>query len=155
VALEVGRLYRHREAGGRLDVGFSDGAIPLLRTRLQMEPDHVESLYNLGMVYSDRMRLKQARELLGRAVELDPGDANAQVAQGIAALRDNDPEAAQSPLEKAVLLEPRNPDARRSLGQLLLMQADPAAALPHLRAGIDLAREYELARGMVGGESAR
>jgi len=46
------------------------------------------------MVYSDRMQLSEARELLGRAVALDPGDANAQVALGIAALRDNDPEAA-------------------------------------------------------------
>ncbi|MCS5691086.1 tetratricopeptide repeat protein [Cyanobium sp. FGCU-6] len=92
----------YREAGGRVDVGFADGAIevawdpqadqlpasatiarhleagrydeaiPLLITRLQLEPDHVESLYNLGMVYSDRMRLKEARELLGRAVALDP-----------------------------------------------------------------------------------
>ena len=65
----------YREAGGRVDVGFAGGAIevnwepqadqvpasetitahleagrfeeaiPLLRTRLQLEPDHVESLY--------------------------------------------------------------------------------------------------------------
>ena len=103
----------YREAGGRVDVAFAGGeievawepqadqlpasatinehlkagrydeAIPLLRTRLQLEPDHVESLYNLGMVYSDRMQLSEARELLGRAVELDPGDANAQVALGL------------------------------------------------------------------------
>ena len=159
----------YREAGGRVDVGFSDGqievawepqagqlaasttinehlqagrydeAIPLLRTRLQLEPEHVESLYNLGMVYSDRMQLTQARELLGRAVELDPGGANAQVALGIAALRDNDPEAAQGPLERAVVLEPRNPYALRSLGQLLLMKDNAQAALPHLRAAATVA----------------
>ena len=159
----------YREAGGRVDVGFADGAIevawapqadqlpasatiarhleagrydeaiPLLITRLQLEPDHVESLYNLGMVYSDRMQLKQARELLGRAVELDPGYANAQVALGIAALRDKDPDAAQGPLEKAVVLEPRNPFALRTLGQLLLMKGDAPAALPHLRAAATVA----------------
>ena len=159
----------YREAGGRVDVAFTGGeievawepqadqlpasatinehlqagrydeAIPLLRTRLQLEPDHVESLYNLGMVYSDRMQLSEARELLGRAVELDPGDANAQVALGIAALRDNDPESAQGPLEKAVVLEPRNPFALRTLGQLLLMKNDVAAALPHLRAAATVA----------------
>ena len=141
----------YREAGGRVDVGFCDGqievnwepqsgqiparatiaahleagrydeAIPLLLTRLQLEPDHVESLYNLGMVYSDRMQLTEARQLLSRAVELDPGHANGQVALGIAALRDNDPDAAQGPLEKAVVLQPRNPFALRTLGQLLLM----------------------------------
>lgn len=159
----------YREAGGRVDVAFCEGlievawepqagqvpasatiaahleagryddAIPLLRTRLQLEPDHVESLYNLGMVYSDRMQLAEARQLLARAVELEPGHANAQVALGIAALRDNDPDAAQGPLEKAVVLEPRNPFALRSLGQLLLMKNDPAAALPHLRAAATVA----------------
>ena len=161
----------YREAGGRVDVGFADGAIevawepqadqlpasatiarhleagrydeaiPLLITRLQLEPDHVESLYNLGMVYSDRMRLQEARELLGRAVALDPGDANAQVALAIAALRDKDPAAAEAPLEKAVLLQPRNPFALRTLGQLYLMRDDPAAALPHLRAAATVAPE--------------
>ena len=78
----------------------------------------MESLYNLGMVYSDRMQLTEARQLLSRAVELDPGHANGLVALGIAALRDNDPDAAQGPLEKAVVLEPRNPVALRTLGQL-------------------------------------
>ena len=61
------------------------------------------------MVYSDRMQLTEARQLLSRAVALDPGDANAQVALGIAALRDNDPDAAQGPLEKAVVLQPAIP----------------------------------------------
>ncbi|MFZ0406935.1 MAG: tetratricopeptide repeat protein [Cyanobium sp.] len=161
----------YREAGGRVDVAFAEGeiemawepqagqvpasatinehlqagrydeAIPLLRTRLQLEPDHALSLYNLGMVYSDRMQLSEARELLGRAVALEPGDANAQVALGIAALRDNDPEAAQGPLEKAVVLEPRNPFALRTLGQLHLMKGDAPAALPHLRAAAAVAAD--------------
>ena len=159
----------YREAGGRVDVGFCDGqievnwepqagqiparatitahleagrydeAIPLLLTRLQLEPDHVESLYNLGMVCSDRMQLTEARQLLSRAVELDPGHANGQVALGIAALRDNDPDAAQGPLEKAVVLEPRNPVALRTLGQLQLMKDNIPAALPHLRAAATVA----------------
>ena len=89
----------YREAGGRVDVVFAAGAIevnwepqadqlpasatitahleagryeeaiPLLRTRLQLEPDHVESLYNLGMVCSDRHELTEARKLLSRAVD--------------------------------------------------------------------------------------
>jgi tetratricopeptide (TPR) repeat protein len=157
----------YREAGGRVDVGFCDGAIevnwepqsgqvpasatidahlqagrydeaiPLLRTRLQLEPDHVESLYNLGMVCSDRMELKEARELLSRAVALDPDHVNALVALAVAALRGNDTEAAREPLEQALALAPRNPFAQRTLGQLLLMQGDAAAALPHLRAAAE------------------
>ena len=99
----------------------------------------MESLYNLGMVYSDRMQLTEARQLLSRAVELDPGHANGQVALGIAALRDNDPDGAQGPLEKAVVLEPRNPFALRTLGQLQLMKDNAPAALPRLRAAATVA----------------
>lgn len=124
-----------------LAAGRYDEAIPLLRTRLQLEPDHVESLYNLGMVCSDRMELKEARQLLSRAVELDPSHVNAQVALGIAALRDRDTAAARAPLEKAVVLEPRNPFARRTLGQLLLMEDETALALPHLRAAAEVAAD--------------
>ena len=161
----------YREAGGRVDVGFAGGAIevnwepqadqlpasatitahleagrydeaiPLLRTRLQLEPGDVESLYNLGMVCSDQGQLQEARQLLERAVALDPGHVNAQVALGIAALRAQDTAAARGPLQKAVVLEPSNPFARRSLGQLLLMENEPAAALPHLQAAAELASE--------------
>ena len=153
----------YREAGGRVDVAFSEGqievdwhpqadqlsssasiaehleagryaeAIPLLRTRLQLEPEHIESLYNLGMVYSNLQQLEQALELLRKAVELDPGFANAQVALGVAAIRAGDIDMAQGPLEKAVVLEPRNPFALRTLAQVHLMRSDPASALPHLR----------------------
>jgi tetratricopeptide (TPR) repeat protein len=124
-----------------LEAGRYDEAIPLLRIRLQLEPDHVESLYNLGMACSDRLELKEARELLGRAVALDPSHVNAQVALGIAALRDRDTAAARAPLEKAVVLEPRNPFARRTLGQLLLMEDETALALPHLRAAAEVAED--------------
>jgi tetratricopeptide (TPR) repeat protein len=161
----------YREAGGRVDVGFGGGvidvnwepqagqlpasatiaahleagryneAIPLLRTRLQLEPEDVESLYNLGMVCSDQGQLQEARQLLERAVALDPGHVNAQVALGIAALRDQDRAAARAPLEKAVALAPSNPFARRTLGQLLLMESDALAAVPHLQAASKVASD--------------
>jgi Flp pilus assembly protein TadD len=77
---QAGQVPASATITAHLQAGRCDEAIPLLRTRLQLEPDHVVSLYNLGMVCSDRMELKEARELLGRAVALDPGHVNAQVA---------------------------------------------------------------------------
>ena len=157
---QAGQLPASATINKHLEAGRYDEAIPLLRTRLQLEPEHVECLYSLGMVYSDRMQLPEARELLSRAVQLDPGDANAQVALGIAALRDNDPDAAQGPLEKAVVLEPRNPFALRTLGQLLLMRDNLPAALTHLRAAATVAPEdpinlFTYAQGLLAieGES--
>jgi predicted Zn-dependent protease len=50
------------------------------------------------------------------------------VALAIAALRDNEPDAAQGSLEKAVVLQPGNPFALRTLGQLQLVKSDAPAA---------------------------
>jgi tetratricopeptide (TPR) repeat protein len=77
---QAGQVPASETITAHLEAGRYDEAIPLLRTRLQLEPDHVESLYNLGMVCSDRMELAEARQLLSRAVELDPSHVNVQVA---------------------------------------------------------------------------
>jgi Flp pilus assembly protein TadD len=81
---------------------------------LWLELNNIISPYNLGMVCSDRMEIKEARELLGRAVALDPGHVNAKVALGVVALRANDTAAAREPLKQAVALAPRNPFAQRT-----------------------------------------
>lgn len=80
----------YREAGGRVDVAFSEGniqvswdpasdqcpatetiaellqagrygqAMPLLETTLRLEPNDINSLSDLGMVYTDLGRLEEA-----------------------------------------------------------------------------------------------
>jgi len=157
----------YREAGGRVDVAFAEWqievswdpaadqrparetitehleagryaeAIPLLETTLQLQPDDVQSLTQLGMVKSDLGELEEARRLLERAVQFDPTNGQALVSLGVAALRAGDPDGAEPPLQQAVALEPTNPYAHRALGQIHLMRDDPAGALPHLRLAAD------------------
>jgi Flp pilus assembly protein TadD len=114
-----------------LEAGRYAEAIPLLETTLQLQPDDVQSLTQLGMVKSDLGELEEARRLPGRAVELDSTNGQALVSLGVAALRAGDPDGAEPPLQQAVALEPTNPYAHRALGQIHLMRDDPAAALPH------------------------
>jgi Flp pilus assembly protein TadD len=45
-----------------------DEARPLLETLLQLQPEHPEALYNLGVLASEEGRLEEARLLLRRAV---------------------------------------------------------------------------------------
>jgi tetratricopeptide (TPR) repeat protein len=113
------------------------GSIPLLEATLQLQPDDVESLTQLGMVKSDLGELVEARRLLERAVALDPAHVNALVSLGVAALRAGDPSSAQAPLEQALALSPGNPYALRALGQAHLMRNDPEGALPFLRQAAD------------------
>ncbi len=51
--------------------------MPLLQSRIQLVPHHIEPPYNLCMVYRDQQQFTEALELLGRALELDSGLANA------------------------------------------------------------------------------
>ena len=43
----AGQIPARATITAHLEAGRYDEAIPLLRTRLQLEPEHVESLYNL------------------------------------------------------------------------------------------------------------
>ncbi|MEY4354746.1 MAG: hypothetical protein RLZZ609_2987 [Cyanobacteriota bacterium] len=61
----------------QLEAGRYAEAIPLLETTLQLQPDDVRSLTQLGMVKSDLGELEEARRLPGRAVELDPTSVEA------------------------------------------------------------------------------
>jgi Flp pilus assembly protein TadD len=79
-------ITEHLRAGRYEEVIYEE-VIPLLEITLRLEPNDLHSLTNLGMVYSDLGRLEEARQLLERAVELDPADAKAHVALGVAALR--------------------------------------------------------------------
>ncbi|MFM7550965.1 MAG: tetratricopeptide repeat protein [Cyanobacteriota bacterium] len=113
------------------------GFIPLLEATLQLQPDDLEILTQLGMVKSDQGELVEARRLLERAVLVDPSHVHALVSLGVAALRAGDPTSAQSPLEQALALSPGNPYALRALGQAQLMRNDPEGALPFPRQAAD------------------
>ena len=88
----IGPLLQHRR--------FAE-ARPLLETLLQLEPEHTEALYNLGILASEEGQLEEARLLLRRAVVANAGDAHAQadayVALGLAALRQEDRAEARQP----------------------------------------------------------
>jgi tetratricopeptide (TPR) repeat protein len=73
-----------------LEAGRYEEAIPLLEATLQLQPNDVESLAQLGMVKSNRGELVEARRLLERAVAPDPAHVNALVSLGVAALRAGD-----------------------------------------------------------------
>jgi Flp pilus assembly protein TadD len=99
---------------------FSE-ARPLLETLLQLQPEHPEALYNLGVLASEEGKPEEARLLLRRAVVANAPEAhaqaNAQVALALAAMRLGDKAEARQALEAAIELEPQNSFALRSLGR--------------------------------------
>ncbi|RQW84538.1 MAG: hypothetical protein EHM62_00505 [Methylococcus sp.] len=131
-----------------LETGRYSEAAPLLETAIQANPRDHQSLYNLGMVYSDMGRLPEAMGLLRRATEVEPENANAWVALGIAALRSKDNDAARAALEHAISIDGDNAFALRSLGTLCLMDKDKDIdrALQFLRRAVALLRTDPVSR---------
>ena len=62
-------------------------ARPLLETLLQLEPEHPEALYNLGVLASEEGKPEEARLLLRRAVVANADDAHAQANAQVALAR--------------------------------------------------------------------
>jgi Tfp pilus assembly protein PilF len=94
-------------------------AVPLLETFLAADKDDIDTLYNLGMAYSDLGELDKAKRHLIHAVEVNPDHTNALVALGVAYQRSGDSEKAVKVLEQAVKADPDNGYAHRNLGAIL------------------------------------
>jgi tetratricopeptide (TPR) repeat protein len=135
-----------------------DEARPLLEALLQLQPEHPEALYNLGVLASEEGRLEEARLLLRRAVVANAGDAhaqaNAQVALALAAMRLGDKAEARQALEAAIEVEPGNSFALRSLGSLLVIAGALAAGAERFRQALavapdDLITTFNLAQALL------
>jgi Flp pilus assembly protein TadD len=136
---------------------FSEARL-LLETLLQLEPEHPEALYNLGVLASEEGQLEEARLMLRRAVVANAGDthaqANAQVALALAAMRSGDKADARQGLEAAIELEPQNTFALRSLGSLLVIAGAYTAAVERFRQALtvapnDLMASFHLAQALL------
>lgn len=119
-----------QESLRRGDVGV---AIPLLKALIAAKANDPIPLYNLGVLYSDQGRLKEAKELLRTAASLDPSNAHILVATGVVQARADDLKAAIETLEQAVRIAPEDPVAHQNLGACLLKQDEAERAESHFR----------------------
>jgi len=121
----------------------------LLKGLLTRYPDDTALLFNYGMVLSDQGRLKEAIDLLGKAVKIDPDNANFWNALGVAQARAGDNEKAAFSLKKSYELEPGNGYTARNLGALLA-KTSAAEALPYLKKAAEVLPEDQQAQYGLG-----
>ena len=122
-----------QESLRRGDVGV---AIPLLKALIAAKANDPIPLYNLGVLYSDQGRLKEAKEILHTAASLDPSNAHIVVAIGVVQARADDLKAAIRTLEQAVRIAPEDPVAHQNLGACLLKQDEAERAESHFRTSL-------------------
>jgi len=100
-------------------IGQAQAAEVYLRRALELDPDFVIGLTNLGGLYLDQRRLEDAVQVLERAVRLDGAGADAWGLLADAQSRRGEEAAAVAAFEKAVTLRPRDARLRNSYANVL------------------------------------
>ena len=99
-----------------LNAGQVKQSIPILTTLYHKDPSDVDTLYRLGLAYSELGQYQKAAELLEKAIELAPDHVHALVGLGVAEVAAGNLLIGEGWLRKAIHLDPSNRWALRNLG---------------------------------------
>jgi tetratricopeptide (TPR) repeat protein len=122
-----------------LNSGQIKQAIPLLTTLLYKDPSDVDTLYRLGLAYSELGQYRQAIIILEKAVDLAPDHAHALVGLGVAEVAVGNLLLGEEWLRKAIRLEPANRWALRNLAGTLMKQGRFEESLAFIKQCLDVA----------------
>ncbi|MBZ5653430.1 MAG: tetratricopeptide repeat protein, partial [Acidobacteriia bacterium] len=100
--------------------GRTAEAIPYFQEALNLNPDHLIALENLGNAYRQQKNWDEARKLLERAVAVGPQDAEANYSLGMVFAQLNENDRAYEYLQRALKARPGYPEALNNLGVLYL-----------------------------------
>jgi tetratricopeptide (TPR) repeat protein len=101
--------------------GRIDDSITYFKEGLQINPNHVAALENLGNAYRLERRWEEARQALARAVEIAPGDPEANYSLGMVYAQTDQTAKADEYLHRALAVRPVYPEALNNLGVLYLV----------------------------------
>jgi tetratricopeptide (TPR) repeat protein len=110
----------------RAKAGDFDGAVAYLEGLLLKDPDDDELLFNLGVVFSEAKRTKEALEYMERAIEQNPNNASALNYVGYTWAEQGDNlDQAEDYIVRALDLRPDDGFIIDSLGWVYYMRARP------------------------------
>lgn len=127
-----------------------DKAVAHLEEAIQLEPDHVDALVNLGVVRASSGDSESAGELFRRAVEAGPESANAHSNLGAYLLQRGELRRARDILIRAAALDPRNPDVAANLAVAHLQNGETAEARRWAEQALTLNPSQGTARQVLG-----
>jgi tetratricopeptide (TPR) repeat protein len=121
-----------------IQAGRLDEARIYLEELLKQDPENVDLLYNLGMLYTDLGKPLMAISLLRTCIEISPRHANAHVALGFAYMSSGDLKSGKEYTLQALKIVPNAPIALRNLGGILGKEKDYLNALYQLQKSYDI-----------------
>jgi len=126
--------------GGHTDEGIRD-----FQRALEIDPDHLIALQNLGNAYRQIKRWDDAKSVLQRALQLSPENPEANYGLGMVFAQLNDTEHAYEYLQKALAARPAYPEALNNLGILYLRTQRRDEAESSFRESIRVAPSFDQA----------
>ena len=135
-----------REAAAEGNAAFSkkdyERARKAYKKVLDLVPDNLLALINLGVVEFYSANNAEAEKLLKRAVQLKLDTAPAWLTLGIIAMEENRLEDALAALAQATLYDPREPRARNYLGVVIGRKGWLDGAQAELRKAVEIDPAY-------------
>ena len=95
-------------------------AVGYFQKALQLSPDHLIALINLGSAYRQTKRWDDARKIYEHALAVNPNDADANYGIGMVYAQNENSDEAFNSLQRALTLRPAYPEALNNLGILYL-----------------------------------
>jgi tetratricopeptide (TPR) repeat protein/peroxiredoxin len=123
--------------------GRTDEAIRNFQVALQMDPDHVIALQNLGNAYRQDKNWESAKSALQRAVQLSPDSPEANYSLGMVFAQLNDTQHAYEYLQRALAARPDYPEALNNLGILYVRAQRPDQAENSFKESIRVAPAFD------------
>jgi tetratricopeptide (TPR) repeat protein len=123
--------------------GRTSEAIPYFKRALDINPDHLIALENLGNAYRHEKQWELARTTLEHAVEVGPDDPEANYSLGMVYAQLNESDRAYERLQTALRLRPDYPEALNNLGILYLRTQRPEKAIESFEECIRVAPTFD------------
>jgi protein O-mannosyl-transferase len=122
----------------------------LFRTTIDKNPDCCMARNNLGIVLLDRGQFDEAITQCGKAVELDPRDADYHYNFANALGREGRSDEAIAQFQKALELKPAFAESRNNLGLALAQRGEFDQAITHFRKALKLKPDFAGPRTNLG-----
>jgi tetratricopeptide (TPR) repeat protein/peroxiredoxin len=118
-------------------------AIRYFQKAVELSPDHLIALRNLGNAYRQQKRWEDARKTLERALAVGPRDAEVNYSLGMVFAQIDDTDRAYEYLQRALKFRPAYPEALNNLGVLYLRTRRPDEAVASFKESIRIAPSFD------------
>jgi tetratricopeptide (TPR) repeat protein len=123
--------------------GRMDDAVEHFQKALQLSPDHLIALDNLGNAHRQLKHWAEARAAFERALKNSPTDPEANYGLGMVYAQTDDPAHASECLHKALRARPAYPEALNNLGILYLKTQRRDEAVASFEESIRVAPDFD------------